>query len=100
MTDFEIDKVVKIEGTDYDRRRKLSTKDVAKIQRDYKKGKSITQLSLKYNVAYGTIHYHVDKVFKENIKKKRNRYAASAQNPVAQRISRVAHKRAILAGNI
>ena len=100
MTDFQIDRIVKLEGTDFDRRRKLTSKDVDHIKREYKKGKSITQLAEMYNVHYNTIHYHVDKVFRENCKKVRKNFAPSVVDATAQRISRVAHKRAILAGRI
>ena len=100
MTDFELDRLVKLEGTDYDRRRKLSTNDVARIQRAYKNGKSMFDLAVAYGVSYGTIHYHVDKDYRENHNKKRKLYAPSFFDATAQRISRVAHKRAILANRI
>ena len=100
MTDFEIDKMIKIAGTDYDRRRKLSTKDIAHIRRAYKNGTSINDLALYYDVAYGTIRYHVDSLYRDIHNKVRNLNAKSIVDATAQRRSRVAYKRSILANNV
>lgn len=100
MTDLELDRMVKIAGTDYDRRRKLSTKDVSCIRKAYAAGTSIFTLARRYNVCYNTIKYHVDPAHKETSNKKRLTFAPSFLDSTAQRKSRVAHKRAILANKI
>ena len=96
MTDFEVDRNIKLEGTNYDRRRKLTVQDVAKIRRDYCKGVSICALAKAHNVSYITIKYHVDDEFRERFNKERNQYAHSYQDQYAARIERVAYKRSIV----
>ena len=100
MTDFQVDRIVKLVGTDYDRRRKLSCSDVTRIKRLYKSGHSISDLMEEYNVSYATIRCHVDPEYKSYHNMRRNDYAPSAQDYVAQRVSRVAHKRSILEGKV
>ena len=100
ITDFQVDKIVRIAGTNYDRRRKLTTSDVRSICKEYNSGSSVRDLANKYGVTYFTIMYHVDPYYKRRQNAKRNEYAPSVQDSAAQRISRVAHKRAILEGRI
>ena len=100
MTDFQIDKLIKLEGTDYDRRRKLTTNDVAAIKRAHKQGYSISSLAKKYHVSYPTIKYHVDSDFKKYMIEERVKHGFYCCDASKQRVSRIAYKRAILAGKI
>ena len=100
MTDFMVDKVVKLEGTDYDRRRKLTNKDIAAIKRAHKKGYSIPALAKKYGVSYVTIRYHLDSNFKQHIIEERVKHGFYCCDAAKQRASRIAYKRAILSGKI
>ena len=101
MRDYEIDKLVRLEGTNYDRRRKLSVQDVTKIRNAYYTGRlSISQLATIYNVTYLTIKYHVDSQFKKDINERRNCYAPSDADPVAQRANRIQYKKSILESRI
>ena len=96
MTDFEVDRYIKLEGTNYDRRRKLTTQDVSKIKRDYEKGTSISKLATTYGVSYITIKYHVDPDFKQELNERRNGYAHSDYDWIAAREDRIAYKRSIV----
>lgn len=100
MTDFMIDKIVKLEGTDYDRRRKLTNKDIAAIKRAHRQGYSILSLAKKYGVSYGTIKYHLDSNFKQKIIEERSKNRYGYYDAAKQRASRIAYKRAIITGNI
>lgn len=100
MTDYIIDRIVRLEGTDYDRRRKLSTQDVVKIRKAYVAGYSITKLASMFGVSYLTIKYHIDEDFKTDIKKRRACYAPSAYDATAQRRDRIAYKKSILKSEI
>ena len=100
MTDFELDRIVKLQGTDYDRRRKLSTSDVTQIKKAYKSGIQLIDLANAYDVSYGTILYHVNKNFKKKLNLSRKNYGQAPQDQLAQRKSRIALKRAILEGAI
>ena len=99
MTDFEVDRTIKLEGTNYDRRRKLTVQDVAKIKRAYCRGASIFSLAKSYNVSYIAIKYHVNEEFKKSLNKRRNDYAHSYQDQIAARNDRVAYKRSIVLGD-
>jgi hypothetical protein len=100
MTDHEVDKLIKIQGTDYDRRRKLKTKDITCIQRCYKRGVSLVDLARKYKVSPGTIKYHVDAKFKIAQNNTRASFGYAPFDETAQRNSRVAYKRSILNNNM
>lgn len=100
MSDTKVDHTVKLEGTNYDHRRRLTLEDVSAINTEYFHGASISSLANKYNVSYITIQYHVDPQLKKEHNKKRNMYRPSIQDSVAQRVSRIARKRAILEGRV
>lgn len=61
MTDVEIDKAVKIEGTQFDRKRKLddtAVKEMIKMQK--KEHLTYKELSVRYNMDIRTIRYAID----------------------------------------
>ena len=67
LSDFEVDKKVRLVYTQYDRKRKLSDRNVATIQRNLKTGKkTITQLAKKYKVTEHTIRYNTDPEYREH----------------------------------
>ena len=100
MSDAKFDKAIRIQGTDYDRRRKLTTDDIIKIQRAYAQGHSATELASRYNVTIPTIMYHVDPQHKKQVNSRRSKFAYAPFDSTEQLKSRVKHKKAILAGAI
>ena len=66
LSDRELDKVVKIAGTQYDRKRKINDKQIASAKRLVKKGKSFEYIikKLKLNVTKNTIRYHLDEEYR------------------------------------
>lgn len=66
LSDKELDKVVKIAGTQYDRKRKISDKQIESAKRLVKKGKSFEYIikKLKLNVTENTIRYHLDDAYR------------------------------------
>lgn len=66
LSDKELDKVVKIAGTQYDRKRKISDKKIESAKRLVKKGKSFEYIikKLKLNVTENTIRYHLDDAYR------------------------------------
>ena len=63
---------VKIQGTNYDRRRKLSNEDIYNIKRSAKsKSFNAGVVAERYGVAASTIKYHVDEAYKAEVNKKR-----------------------------
>lgn len=67
LDDYSIDKIVKIKGTQFDRRIKLDKDKVKLINKLYKSGYSISELSKLFGVCYATIKYHVDSNEKERV---------------------------------
>lgn len=74
LNDVALNKAVKIKGTDFDRRRKLSVKDVEKIKRKYNKGVTQKDLADEFGVSIPTIRYHVNSRFKFDINYMRSFY--------------------------
>ena len=95
MNNYKIDQMVKIAGTDYDRRRKLTNSQISCIKKDYAKGISICELATKYRVAPNTIHYHVDEEFKE-FHNQRRKYSTRTFTSKSTIASRIAFKKKLL----
>ncbi len=66
LEDKELDKVVKIAGTQHDRKRKINDKQIASAKRLIKKGKSFDYIikKLKLKVTANTIRYHIDEEYR------------------------------------
>lgn len=62
-----IDKAVTLKGTQYDRKRKLTDKEVLKIKKSLSSGrKTVAQLAEKYDVTPFTIKYNTDPEFRQH----------------------------------
>ena len=72
MTNSAVNSLIKLQGTDYDRRRKLTLSDIRDIKKKYDNGHSIASLAKEYKVVNNTIHYHVDEEYKKMHNKRRN----------------------------
>lgn len=97
LKDSEIDNLIKIQGTDFDRRRKLSNKDIATIRKLYIKGNSISYLASKYGVTYPTIVYHISDENKFRMNMQRSQYPNSSNDTIETRNERVNYKRKLVA---
>ena len=65
LNDKELDKAVKIAGTQYDRKRKISDKQIDAARKLVSKGKSFEYIieKLKLNVTANTIRYHIAEAY-------------------------------------
>ena len=70
--DNTLDLRVKIQGTEYDRKRKYNFKIISEMKLDYAFGMSISEISKKYRIPYNTVAYNVDEEFKMRFNAKRN----------------------------
>lgn len=59
MTDNEIDKVINIQGTRFDRKRKFSNSTLNRMKGMYEKGMSISEISKKLSISPTMVKYHV-----------------------------------------
>ena len=60
MDDKEVDHSIILTGTEFDRKRKLSSADVANISKMLKKGWNYNEIAEKYEMDVRTIRYSVD----------------------------------------
>lgn len=64
MCNEELDSKIFIQGTEFDRKRKLTKKQLNNIKNDLALGFSIKFISHKYGVSEWVIKYNTDEVFK------------------------------------
>lgn len=79
MKDSTLDKEFKIAGTQFDRRRKLSEKEIKTMQKLYRTGKPITDICILFKVTYPTVKYHCEEGNKEFVNMMRRLYNSSSQ---------------------
>lgn len=60
MDGRELDKLVTIQGTEFDRKRALSDKMIKKLNKLHKKGLSVNEIRKKLNLNWHTVKYNVD----------------------------------------
>lgn len=70
----EINKKILVVGTNYDRRRKLTNKDINGIRKMYKKRRAISDIALRYGVSCTTIKYHLFENYKTELNLRRKDY--------------------------
>lgn len=100
MTDRQIDRYVKLEGTNHDSRRKLTVEDVRFMKKDYREGTTISDLAAKYGVCPATVVYHVIPGYKKKHNEYRKNFKVQSCDQVALFKSRVELKKKILAGTV
>ena len=64
LADDILDQKVKIQGTEFDRKRKLSKDQLLKIQEDVRQGMSVKEVALKYKVSEWIVRYNTDSAFR------------------------------------
>lgn len=95
MIDSQLDRTVKIQGTDYDRKRKYSSKIVKKMNNLLTKGKTISEVAKEFGCNPLTVKYNTDKAFREAFNAKRN--GAHTGKDKITVANRVAYKRKLIA---
>lgn len=68
MTDGELDKAVKIQGTDYDRKRKVTSKVLSKMRKLESKGKDYADIAKELGFSTKTVRYNLDEAYREYYK--------------------------------
>lgn len=95
MTDGELDKAVKIQGTDYDRKRKVTSKVLAKMRKLEAKGKDYAEIAKELGFSNKTVRYNLDEAYREYYKAT---YAGphTGKNRITKN-NRIAYKRDLVA---
>ena len=102
LSDAEVDKIVKIAGTQYDRRRVVTEKMLKQARKYLKKGKDYDYISRKLNVSVRTIRYHLDDEYREYRKKNSHTagsktYSFSSEQLAEKLVERVLYKKSLVA---
>ena len=75
MSSTAIDSAVKIQGTNYDRKRKVTKSMKHRMEQMYTSGKSYSYIAEYFGVTPYTVRYNLDEDFRYERNKKRNDYA-------------------------
>lgn len=95
-TDREIDAAVRIQGTNYDRKRKVTKSMKRRMEQMHNSGKSYNYIANYFGVAYTTVRYNLDKEYKEAWNKRRDDYARNWKPTSETLTERAAYKRDLL----
>ena len=95
LSDVQLDRSVLIQGTKFDRRRKLNDGQIKRINQLYQKGLDILKLAKKYNVCYNTIKYHIDEKYKNRVNYNRTFYPIYTVNTCSLQ-ERAEYKRSLI----
>lgn len=95
MTDGELDKAVKIQGTDYDRKRKVTSKVLAKMRKMESLGKAYADIARELGLSTKTVRYYLDEDYRTNYKFSHSGAHTGKDNITKK--NRVAYKRELVA---
>lgn len=95
MTDGALDKAVKIQGTKYDRKRKLSDATIAKAKKLFSKGTDISDIARQLGVNYSSIRYQIDADYREAYNMSRS--GAHTGKDHISKLDRISYKRQLVA---
>ena len=97
LSDKRLNETVKVAGTDYDRRRRLTNKEIYSLKRSYQSPNiDVNYLAEKFGVSPSTIRYHVDPEFKRSTNQKRKEYAFNTTNEPGYSADLANYKRYLL----
>lgn len=92
--DEKLDSIVKIQGTQYDRKRKLTDAQLKEIKEKLTKNIPVEALAKEYNVSEWVIKYNTDPAFREHQLKIRNGEHTGVDTMTFE--NRVAYKRSLV----
>ena len=95
MTDDKLDQAVKIQGTRWDRKRKLSESTIKQMSKLSRAGKSAYEIATKLGLNYSTVRYNVDPIWRASYNATRDG-RHTGKNHVTVK-NRVAYKRSLVA---
>ena len=94
LNDMELDRKVKIQGTIYDRKRKITDKTIKKMQKMSKR-KSVAEIAKELGLNYITVKYNVDPEFRKQYNERRNGKHTGKTHITDN--DRIAYKRSLVA---
>lgn len=94
MKDSDVDKNVKIQGTRFDRKRKVSNYTLYRMKQMFEKGMKISEIANKLGLTYLLVRYNVDEEWKKEYNLKRS--GKHTGNTNITREDRINYKRDIV----
>lgn len=94
MKDSDIDKAVKIQGTRFDRKRKISNYTLYRMKTMFAKGMTIPEIATALGLNYHTVRYNVDEDWKKEYNAKRSGAHTGITNITKE--DRIQYKREIV----
>ena len=95
MTDGDLDKAVKIQGTDYDRKRKVTSRILRKMRKLKSRGKEYADIARELGLSTKTVRYNLDENYRNNYKLSLSG-AHTGKDHITKK-NRVAYKRELVA---
>lgn len=86
MDDLQVDRTVRIQGTEFDRKRKLTDEQVEIMQQFYRDGWSIQSLAKTFHVAWTTARYNIDDAYRELRKLQTGKHTGETHMDFANRV--------------
>lgn len=94
MKDSDLDKTIKIQGTRFDRKRKVSNATITRMRKMFEKGKSIAEIAAIVGLSQKTVRYNVDDEWRAQYNATRDGKHYGKTNITIQ--DRIAYKRYIV----
>lgn len=94
MKDNELDKRIKIQGTRFDRKRKVSNATITRMRKMFEKGKSISEIAAIVGLSPKTVRYNVDDEWRAHYNATRDGKHTGVTNITKE--DRIAYKRQIV----
>ena len=101
-SDSKLDSMVKIQGTNYDRRRKVTKSMKHRMEQMYNSGKSYYTIGDYFNVSPKTVRYNLDENFRQNDIDARSKRAKNSAKKVDASVKakstadRIAYKKELM----
>ena len=95
LDDEVLDQKVKIQGTEFDRKRKLTQKELSSMQNDITNGLSVKAIAIKYNVSEWIVRYNTNSDFRAHQLKLREGKSKTHEQTM-DFSDRVAYKRQLI----
>lgn len=95
LTDNQLDDVIKIQGTKYDRKRKVSDSSIKKMLSLAKKDHTYQEIAKKLGMNPLTVRYNIDPVWKAEYNQKRS--GKHTGRDKITKNNRIAYKRTLVA---
>lgn len=86
MDDLQVDRTVRIQGTEFDRKRKLTDKQVSEMRKLFEEGFSIKQLASMFKVSRCAVRYNIDDEFRDSMIARNGKHTGETHMDFANRV--------------